>query len=68
MTEIKSPALVCPPTAIVNEMIECEVTIPHGTDMTATIDFGDGSNVLTTSVAGKGYSRRVLVFVNIDVH
>ena len=62
MTEIKSPALVCPPTAIVNEMIECEVTIPHGTDMTATINFGDGSNVLTTSVAGKGYvaSRRVL--------
>ena len=67
MTEIKSPALVCPPTAIVNEMIECEVTIPHGTDMTATINFDDGSNVLTTSVAGKGYIHSRIVLVNIDL-
>ena len=58
MTEIKSPTLVCPTTAIVNEMIECEVTIAHGTDMTATINFGDGSSVLTTSVAGKGLLPR----------
>ena len=52
MTEIKAPVLVCPSAAIVNEMIECKATIPQGSDMTATIDFGDGSNVRTTSVAG----------------
>ena len=58
MTEIKAPVLKCPFTAIVNEMFECEATISQGSDMTATIDFGDGSSVLTTSVAG----MRILTF------
>ena len=53
MTEIKTPTLDCPSSVVKNEMFECMATIPHGTDMNATIDFGDGSNALKTSVAGE---------------